>query len=228
MAPTREGLLSKILSKSLPPLSWQNPATRQNLESIVHKATAKDPDERYQSADEFAADLQNYLDGKPVTALPYRYKFDHREMVLARPAEIMVAAFWCFFAAVGIVIFGLSAMWADAFNDALHWYHPGPLVIFGTLVSFSIGWGLLSGHRWARWGGVGYCLFVYATWFAAVFRFSMAQWAVWLRSNEFFLQFLLTIGWTVVLVILLRRRTRDWIALAHRLRSEYAQQKPED
>src|SRR5262249_4918259 len=71
-AATREGILRNIVRKSLPPVSWQNKAIPQDLESIVHKAAARDSDERYGNAGELATDLQNHLDGKQVTANPYR------------------------------------------------------------------------------------------------------------------------------------------------------------
>jgi eukaryotic-like serine/threonine-protein kinase len=41
-----------------------------DLDSIVLKALARDPAERYASAAQFADDLRRYLDGQPVTAVP--------------------------------------------------------------------------------------------------------------------------------------------------------------
>jgi serine/threonine protein kinase/tetratricopeptide (TPR) repeat protein len=45
---------------------------RGDLDNIVLKALAKDPAQRYASADAFAADLQRHLDGLPVLAHPGR------------------------------------------------------------------------------------------------------------------------------------------------------------
>ena len=42
----------------------------RNLEAIVLKAIAKDPDDRYPSAEAMAADLQRFLDCRPVAARP--------------------------------------------------------------------------------------------------------------------------------------------------------------
>ena len=45
-----------------------NPEIPRDLETIVLKACARDPIERYQSADELAADLQNFLEDRPIRA----------------------------------------------------------------------------------------------------------------------------------------------------------------
>ena len=41
-----------------------------DLEKIIHKSIAKSREQRYQSAGEFAQDMQRFLDGKPVLAKP--------------------------------------------------------------------------------------------------------------------------------------------------------------
>ncbi len=45
-----------------------NPLIPRDLETIVIKATARDPSARYQTAGEFAADLQRFLDDQPIRA----------------------------------------------------------------------------------------------------------------------------------------------------------------
>ncbi|HJU56304.1 MAG TPA: protein kinase, partial [Pyrinomonadaceae bacterium] len=42
-----------------------------SLDNIVMKALRKEPQRRYQSVEEFAADLSNYVEGRPVSAPPY-------------------------------------------------------------------------------------------------------------------------------------------------------------
>src|SRR5262249_44630921 len=98
-ASTREGVLRQIVTKAMPPASWHNPSLPRDLEGVLHRATAKDPDDRYQTASDFAADLGRWLDGKPVTALPYRYRLDRREIKAERPPGITVLAFAHFMAA---------------------------------------------------------------------------------------------------------------------------------
>jgi serine/threonine protein kinase len=103
-APTREGVFRKIVTKALPPLASQNPAVSRALEGVVHKATAKDPDDRYQDAKEFASDLQGFLDGTGVKARPYRYKFDHREIYDQRPMPITLLGYCFYFLAAGSLV----------------------------------------------------------------------------------------------------------------------------
>src|SRR5262249_40535093 len=73
--------------------SWKNRGLSRDMTSVVHKATAKDPDERYQTASEFARDLQNVLNGTPVHAKDYRYLFSLSELIAHRPAAVVVACF---------------------------------------------------------------------------------------------------------------------------------------
>jgi serine/threonine protein kinase len=82
-AGNREHLLRAIVTKPLPPISWRNSAVQGDLERVVHKATQKDPDQRYASAAEFAADLDRCLAGKPALAPPYRFRLDEREITAA-------------------------------------------------------------------------------------------------------------------------------------------------
>ncbi|HEY0459907.1 MAG TPA: tetratricopeptide repeat protein [Pyrinomonadaceae bacterium] len=64
-----------------------------DLERVVFKALRKDPDERYESARELAADITRYLDGEPVLAPEYHPARQALTQSLHRtnPGEISVA-----------------------------------------------------------------------------------------------------------------------------------------
>ena len=64
----REELLRQIAFQEPHPLRRVNPAIPVDLETIVHKAMAKNPDERFASAAEMAADLRRLIDDKPINA----------------------------------------------------------------------------------------------------------------------------------------------------------------
>jgi eukaryotic-like serine/threonine-protein kinase len=54
------GILKQVLTEPTPPPSMLNQTLPRAFDHIVAKATAKDPDERYQDADEMARDLRNF------------------------------------------------------------------------------------------------------------------------------------------------------------------------
>src|SRR5262249_44420011 len=150
-----EALLRRIVAKALPPVHWQNRAVPPDLESIVHKATAKDSDERYASADDFAADLRKFLDGKAVTAAPYRYRFDRSEIAGSRPAEIMIAAVLAFIFASYAGLAAISAISFHAEGVTLLQSVFAIVCNLLLLVALSVcAVGLLAGRAWARWLGV--------------------------------------------------------------------------
>ena len=55
--------------------------TREDLEAILLKALARDPDERYQSVAAFVEDLNRYEAGHPVSAKPLTLSYQIRKMV---------------------------------------------------------------------------------------------------------------------------------------------------
>ena len=64
----RAEILRKIASDEPTPLRKLNASVPQDLETIIHKALAKEPSERYASAKELADDLRNYLEARPIRA----------------------------------------------------------------------------------------------------------------------------------------------------------------
>lgn len=81
----------------LEPVQWSNPSIPKALASIIHKAAALSPDDRYDSAGALAEDLRRYLDGRPVKARPYDYNLDAREIAAIRPQRVLLSASCYFF-----------------------------------------------------------------------------------------------------------------------------------
>jgi serine/threonine protein kinase len=155
----RENLLRSIVTKPLPPVSWSNPAVPPDLERIAHRATQKDADQRYATAADLAADLDRFLTGKPVSAPPYRFRLDEREIVAARPGRVVLAAF--IFFVVSFFVFITAGSLALFFGFLTYGLAgPMPSQLIGLLIPASvtiaglvIGSGILAGRRWARWIG---------------------------------------------------------------------------
>jgi tRNA A-37 threonylcarbamoyl transferase component Bud32 len=80
------------------PIGEKFPAYKGSVAAVVHKALARNPRNRYSSANEFATDLQHLIDGAPVTARPEPYfvrmirKHRTAAAVLAITIPILVAA----------------------------------------------------------------------------------------------------------------------------------------
>jgi serine/threonine protein kinase len=158
-ATNRENLLRQIVTKPLVPVTWRNSAVPVELERIVHKATQKDPDERYASAAELAADLDCYLSGKPVSAPLYRFRLDEREITGARPGGVVLAAFvfimvsFAVFLGMASVALMMSVMMASLAGATIGGFQ-ATIGIIALAAGLVVGRGLLSGYTWARWMGV--------------------------------------------------------------------------
>src|SRR5262249_49942706 len=67
-APTRARLIEQVIhDPPPPPRKWDHRIPR-DLETIVLKAIAKEPVERYATAEALAADLERYLADRPIAA----------------------------------------------------------------------------------------------------------------------------------------------------------------
>jgi len=90
-------LLRATISAEPPPPSVRAPQLRGDLDAIMLKALRKEPELRYAGAAQFAADLRNYLEGRPVEARRgsrrYRaWKFVKRHRTAAAAAGLSIAA----------------------------------------------------------------------------------------------------------------------------------------
>src|SRR5207247_1381801 len=64
----RNQLIHQVTHDEPPRPRKVNPAVPRDLETIVLKAIARDPGQRYQTATELAEDLKRFVDDKPVRA----------------------------------------------------------------------------------------------------------------------------------------------------------------
>ncbi len=92
---SQEEIERVICMQEVPPPSDVTPDLPHDLDNIVMMAMRKDPDRRYQSVDQLAADIQRYLDGRPVLArkdsLAYRAgKFIRRNRLMIAAASLVV------------------------------------------------------------------------------------------------------------------------------------------
>ncbi len=256
LAPTREGVLRNIVTKALPPVSSKNPGVSQDLEGVVHMATARDPDARYQTGDEFAADLQQWLDGSPVAAKPYRYEADLTEIEATRPRSVLVLSVVVQSVALLFLMVAAGFVYVAVSMGDLSWQASLSGLPYGLLAPGMIvfGWGLLRASGWTRWLGRAVALgltILSVGMLAALLSGSgtvdlgttaptpdgpwvaggsevqieiqnqIEHTAEWIILSPF--QFAVALG---VLVILERRKTKEWFLRAKRIRAEHKKAQP--
>ncbi|MCX7422851.1 MAG: serine/threonine-protein kinase [Planctomycetia bacterium] len=115
----RAELLRRIIFESPRPLRRARPEIPRPLQTIVHKAIEKNPADRYATAQEFADDLQRFLDDEPIHAKPpsllehaARWSRRNRQLVAAGVLLLLVAA------AVGWLMAGRLKVERDAVAKA--------------------------------------------------------------------------------------------------------------
>ncbi len=67
-APDRAALMQQVIHQAPTSLRRVRPEIPRDLETVIVKAMARDPDSRYQDAGQMAADLRRFVTGKPVLA----------------------------------------------------------------------------------------------------------------------------------------------------------------
>jgi serine/threonine protein kinase/Tfp pilus assembly protein PilF len=77
---------------------------RGDLDVITLKALSKNPEERFQSAAEFAEDLRRYLNGQPVRAQPRRFPYRARKWLRRNRTAVAAAAMVALLAAIGYAL----------------------------------------------------------------------------------------------------------------------------
>ena len=106
-------MIKKILEEEPVPIQKWNPKVSYDLATIVHKALAKDPESRFESAAELSKELERFLSDEPIRSR--RVSAIEKLIRYARNNKAMAAAI------LGIVIllFSLVGVLAWAFNNAL-------------------------------------------------------------------------------------------------------------
>ncbi len=107
-APGLQQLLNKVIRGDFLPPSEVNHGTSKALDAICLKAMATDPQDRYATALELAADVENYLADEPVTA--YQEPVPRRAARWARRHRSVAQAILAGVTALAVVTV-LSAVW---------------------------------------------------------------------------------------------------------------------
>jgi serine/threonine protein kinase len=232
-AANREDLLRRIVTKPLASVAKRNRSIPPDLAAVIHQATAKDPDDRYATAGAFADDLQRFLDGKPVTAAPYRWKADEAEITAARPPYLVFLAASHIAVAlllllIAIVMVGFVIDQVVQGSELDEWdLTVARLTFCCAVVSFPtfllIGGGVLKGARWSLWAGlVGQAAMVLLMALGLNDVFSDEELAAGTRVVMALFLSMIGIHSGITVWLLARKRTRAWFALAARLRAEQA------
>jgi serine/threonine protein kinase len=241
-APTREAVLRQVVAKALRPVSTANRGVSAALEAVIHKATAKDPDERYPTASAFAGDLTAFLEGRPVSAPPYRYRLDEGEIMARRPATVVAAAALLFTLAflmtfsfltslVGILIH----LTGPSVPGEWRWYTARNLAFLAiylvlTFAWFATGLGLLRGRTWARWTALAltalpYLAFTVVSGVVTIIAFPQEDSYVGITTLLAF-WLMATAAMTCLAAWLLGRRARDWFRFAAQVREAARREHP--
>jgi serine/threonine protein kinase len=234
-APSREAVLRGVVTKAMIPVSWKNNGVPRSVENVVHKAIAKDPDERYQHAADFAEDLQRCGSGQSVLAEPYRYRFDEREIRAERPWSVSAAAFWFCFAAIFYVLIwfpyeiGMTASGSKRYIETRIDYFTRGAGYAALAVACSVAAALLfTGRAWSRWlalpvavVSIGLSLrqpyeVIHAAWLQNNPRY-LALMSIWLLTR---LAVILG-GCLTVWSLLLHSSARRWFQFSSQVRSEH-------
>ncbi len=117
-------LLPRIVADNPPPPRCLNPAIPRDLEAVCHKALAKRPEERYESAAAFADDLRRFRAGRPVRARRLTLVLRLRRNLARRHQEILLQGWPRLLLLLGVTIFAGSALanyWEIALPRGQRW-----------------------------------------------------------------------------------------------------------
>jgi eukaryotic-like serine/threonine-protein kinase len=88
----RAEVIRRIAEEEPEPVRRLNPAVPVDLATIVTKALSREPSRRYETAWRFAADLERFLDGRPIAARPVRALTRSWRWCRRKPVQASLAA----------------------------------------------------------------------------------------------------------------------------------------
>jgi serine/threonine protein kinase len=237
-SPTREGILRQIVTKAILPVGWKNKGVPRDLESVVHKSLARDPDCRYQTGIEFCADIASFMESASVKAGRYLYQFDEREIAAERPSAVVTCAVLFILYAVFGMVAGLLNFAFD-YPSEVTYLKPAVslLLLTVSLLAFSSLRGLLRGKPFSRQTAIACCIGSYMIAGVLIFFLfrtirqdarDLAESAV--QYSALVNQFLLCGMYAAFLaapsilthVVLTRPTIRAWFRHAERMRAEHS------
>jgi len=111
----RRELLQRISHDDPVPPRRINPAIPPELETIIQKATEKDPAARYATAGDLASDLRRYLNEQPIQARPAT-RLDRLRKWARRNRAVVTSVFAAL--ALTVVVLAVSTVWVVQERDA--------------------------------------------------------------------------------------------------------------
>lgn len=113
--PTIGRILEGVIHRPAPAPSSLNPRVDADLDAVCKKALAKEPRDRYDSADAFARDLRRWLEGRPVHARPLSWRENASRWVRREPLKAAVIALAAFLPMLMLVVViqTLTIRWED-------------------------------------------------------------------------------------------------------------------
>lgn len=229
LARNREELFQRIITKPLEPITRVNPAVGKAIAAVVHKATSKDPDGRYETVGAFADDLERVLAGKSVTAPAYEPTEGESEVLNSRPTTISVLAAQFY---VGVFAWLAYGAFVVSVKDSpgrdrvplpllhLGWYGGMLAYAIAALLGLAAVW-MSRGYRWGYWAGLaGQLVLIGSAVILVVTMYALREieGERMLRISAGGIGTLGWLGWQ--LVQYWRGPVRSWFELARRLRRE--------
>jgi WD40 repeat protein/serine/threonine protein kinase len=108
----RNALIHQVTQREPPDLRSLDPYLPRDLCTIVRKAIARDPSDRYQTGGEMAGDLQRFLEDRPIRARRTSLLERSRRWCQRNPTVATLAASLAFVLITGLVV--VSRLWWDA------------------------------------------------------------------------------------------------------------------